>query len=149
MTSVCGDCGASVQDAAGRCPECGASRTRFRPRDLAQGGQAASRNPVQRDDEPEPERKGFAKRAVIGGVAVLAIFLALSVYTKHSHLENVRRKCIETFGVPQRCDCIVGEISKNTYSISFVPMFRFVSGLSQQRLGDIIRESAMACVERR
>jgi hypothetical protein len=101
--------------------------------------------PVSESGLGERRTIGTTARVWIGVTLIVVTFVAIAYYSKHSHLENVRRKCVATFELQDRCDCIVREIAKNTFAISFVPMFRFVSGLTQQRLGEIVRESAMAC----
>lgn len=152
MAMRCGECRTAVDDAAETCPRCGAPKSKFR---------AAESGPGVESGEPRTIRSPLASgsgarrplgvypRAAIGITVIAVVFMAVAYYSKHSHLENVRRKCIATFDLANRCDCIINEISKNTYAISFVPMFRIVSGLSQQKLGDIIREAAMTCVEPR
>lgn len=144
MRMRCGQCRAAVDDSAEKCPLCGAPRTQFRMAHLGPGSE--SETPRGASESSKGERPiGTYVRVGIGITAIIVIFTGLAYYSKSSHLESVRRKCVATFDLQARCDCIVNEISKNTYAISFVPMFRFVSGLTQQKLGDIIRESAMVC----
>lgn len=152
MPMRCGKCRTAVDDTAEACPRCGAPRSEFRAAALGpgpDGGEADDAGPMDKSDLDENRPLGAYKRAGIGVAVVAVLFAALAYYTKHSHLENVRRKCIATFELTHRCDCIVNEIDKNTYAISFMPMLRVISGLSQQRLGDLIREAAMTCVEPR
>jgi hypothetical protein len=104
----------------------------------------------QLDKGPQSRLPRLTCRRAMIGIALLAvIFTAVAAYSKHFSLESVRRKCIATFDLASRCDCIVREIGTNTYAISFVPMFKILSGLSQQKLAGIIREAAMACAEPR
>ncbi len=144
MLMRCGNCRAAVDDTAERCPLCGAPRTQFR---MTHGpGSGSETAPGTREPVNGGRRAiGMPARVGIGITAIVVIFAIFAYYSKSSHLENVRRKCVATFDLQERCDCIVSEISKNTYAISFVPMFRFVSGLTQHKLGDIIREAAMVC----
>ncbi len=152
MLMRCGECRTAVDESAEACPSCGAPRSKFRAAALGPGADAPAPGDAGAmvDSGPDVRRPlGPYARAGIGVAVVAVIFAGFAYYSKHSHLENVRRKCIATFELRHRCDCIVDEIGKNTYAISFVPMLRLVSGLSQYKLGDIIREASMACVEPR
>lgn len=151
MPMRCGECRTAVDDTAETCPRCGAPRTQFRMAEFPGGSGDESESARPADDSGLGERRTIGTTARVGiGIAVIVVtFMAIAYYSKHSHLENVRRKCVATFELQDRCDCIVREIGKNTFGISFVPMFRLVSGLTQQRLGEIIREAAMACAEPR
>jgi hypothetical protein len=152
MAMRCGECRTAVDDDAETCPRCGAPKTRFRaaePGHAIESGGAQDMLSAPASGSGTRRPLGAYPRAAIGITVIAVIFMAVAYYSKHSHLENVRRKCIATFDLANRCDCIINQISKNTYAISFVPMFRIVSGLSQQKLGDIIREAAMTCVEPR
>jgi hypothetical protein len=138
------------------CPSCGAPKTEFRPVEPGHSTENGTESGDPRNTRSAPASGsgtrrplGAYPRAAIGIIVIAAIFIAVAYYSKHSHLENVRRKCTATFDLANRCECIVNEISKNTYAISFVPMFRILSGLSSQKLADIIREAAMTCVEPR
>lgn len=146
MPMQCTECGAAVDAALRACPKCGAPSEKFGSIAI---GHAAGMGAAGSSSSYQRPSFGPYSRAAIGVTVVAVVFTLFALYSKHAHLDNVRRKCVETFELTTRCDCLVNEISKNTYAISFVPMFRFVSGLSPQKLAGIIREAAMACIEPR
>jgi hypothetical protein len=152
MPLRCGECRTAVDETAETCPRCGAPRTRFREAEPGPGTVGSGSGNALPPSEPGLGGRhsiGVYTRAGIGVVVVAAAFMALAYYSKTSHLEDVRRKCIATFELSRRCDCLVNEIDKHTSAISFVPFLRFISGLTQYKLGDIIREASMTCVESR
>lgn len=150
MPIECGVCRTEVDEAFESCPNCGAPKTKFRPTDNLAGGDDLGLSHERPMRTAIPVEDGKAKLYLprwVYIVIIISIFSALAYHFKQSHLEGVRRKCIDTFSSTARCDCIINKISQNTVAMSYIPMLRTVTGLTQGKLMDIIKEAAMACIE--
>jgi hypothetical protein len=151
MSMRCGICRTAVDETAGNCPACGAPRSIFREAELGFNvvGDESGHAPPNDASLPASRFPGTRARVAIAVVVIAALATGYIYYSKHSYLENQRRRCIEVFAMTQRCDCITNEIDKNAYAISFLRWPRVLAALTRQNLDEIYREASMTCVQPR
>ncbi len=94
MPMRCGECRTAVDDTAETCPRCGAPRTQFRMAELPGGADAEPETARPASESGLGERRtiGTTARVWIGVTLIVVTFVAIAYYSKHSHLENVRRR---------------------------------------------------------
>jgi hypothetical protein len=79
-------------------------------------------------------------------VAVVLVLYMVASYNKNATLNDLRRRCVDTFENTPRCECMTDEIGKRTYTFYYLPILRRFTLPSQHKLETILKQAAMACV---
>jgi hypothetical protein len=102
---------------------------------------------MSREQAQDQKPKSFLPAWVYIIALVAIVFYGFASYNKHTTLKELAEKCTITFKNPARCECIASELKARTSTIYFMPVLRRFTAPTLHRLEDVIRESAMVCVQ--